>query len=195
MSSYGRLARVGSGRRNAANRNIAESKAWLSPTAAPLAKGSRTHFRAVVQTVGFWPGRIDKALFFQLGSTDTLSSAIKRLRENPVNQVLLHARRLCVAPKVVPNLPRQAEISISTNGLNDHGRAQRVFRRGAHLCDSERACVSASPTKLVALLRCRVDRTSEALVDLEDIILGMLLHPEGKGATRKARSGRARPAR
>ena len=46
-----------------------------------------------------------------------------------------------------------------------------------------------------ALLRCKVDRTSAALVDFEEIIFGLLLHPEGKGAARKARSRRARPAR
>lgn len=46
-----------------------------------------------------------------------------------------------------------------------------------------------------ALLRCKVDRTSTALVDLEDIIFGLLLLPEGKGTARKARSRRARPVR
>jgi hypothetical protein len=37
-----------------------------------------------------------------------------------------------------------------------------------------------------ALLRCKVDRNSAALVDLEDIIFAV--HPEGKGAARKASS-------
>jgi TetR/AcrR family transcriptional repressor of nem operon len=46
-----------------------------------------------------------------------------------------------------------------------------------------------------ALLRCKVDRTTAALVDLEEIIFGLLLHPEGRDAARKARPRRARPAR
>jgi TetR/AcrR family transcriptional repressor of nem operon len=46
-----------------------------------------------------------------------------------------------------------------------------------------------------ALFRRKVDRTSAALVDLEEIIFGLLLHPERKGAARTARFRRARAAR
>jgi len=46
-----------------------------------------------------------------------------------------------------------------------------------------------------ALLRCKVDRTPAALVDLEEIIFGLLLPTDKNGATGKAKSGRAKPAK